>query len=74
MNLEIEPNKIATKDLHKYLLSSVGPRPIALASTIDSNGINNVSPFSFFIYSVQNHQLPFFLRQEELEIIQQKIH
>ena len=48
MNLEIEPNKIATKDLHKYLLSSVGPRPIALASTIDSNGINNVSPFSFF--------------------------
>ena len=46
--LEINPQKTLTKDLHKYLLSSIGPRPIALASTIDSNGINNVSPFSFF--------------------------
>ena len=34
--------------LHKHLLSSVGPRPIALASTIDLNGNKNVSPFSFF--------------------------
>ena len=48
MMLEIEPNQIKIKDLHKHLLSSIGPRPIALASTIDSNGINNVSPFSFF--------------------------
>tara|TARA_B100002052_G_C15784463_1_gene553224 strand:- start:374 stop:997 length:624 start_codon:yes stop_codon:yes gene_type:complete len=48
MILEIEPTKISTKDLHKYLLSSIGPRPIALASTIDLHGINNVSPFSFF--------------------------
>ena len=48
MILEIEPNKIETRDLHNYLLSSIGPRPIALASTIDSNGVNNVSPFSFF--------------------------
>jgi len=46
--LEIDPKKILTTDLHKYLLSSIGPRPIALASTIDVNGINNVSPFSFF--------------------------
>ena len=46
--LEINPNSILTKDLHQYLLSSIAPRPIALASTIDSNGINNVSPFSFF--------------------------
>jgi len=46
--LEIDPNNILTKDLHKYLLSSIGPRPIALASTIDLNGVNNVSPFSFF--------------------------
>ena len=46
--LEIEPSKILIKDLHKHLLSSVGPRPIALASTIDLNGNKNVSPFSFF--------------------------
>ena len=46
--LEIDPNDISIKELHKYLLSSIGPRPIALASTIDVNGVNNVSPFSFF--------------------------
>ena len=46
--LEIYPHQTLTKDLHKYLLSSIGPRPIALASTIDNQGINNVSPFSFF--------------------------
>ena len=46
--LEIEPSKILVQDLHKYLLSSVGPRPIALASTIDNKGNRNVSPFSFF--------------------------
>ena len=46
--IEIYPNKTSVKDLHNYLLSSIGPRPIALASTIDLNGVNNVSPFSFF--------------------------
>jgi flavin reductase (DIM6/NTAB) family NADH-FMN oxidoreductase RutF len=46
--LEIEPSKILVQDLHKHLLSSVGPRPIALASTIDKEGNKNVSPFSFF--------------------------
>jgi len=35
-------------ELHQYLLGSVGPRPIALASTISSEGVANLSPFSFF--------------------------
>lgn len=34
--------------LHNYLLGSVGPRPIAFASTIDKDGNKNLSPFSFF--------------------------
>ena len=46
--LEINPKDISTKDLHGYLLSSVGPRPIALVSTIDNEGRPNLSPFSFF--------------------------
>jgi flavin reductase (DIM6/NTAB) family NADH-FMN oxidoreductase RutF len=46
--LTIDPKELTTKDLHGYLLSSVGPRPIALASTIDSAGRPNLSPFSFF--------------------------
>ena len=46
--LEINPKNLGTKDLHGYLLSSVGPRPIALVSTIDNEGRPNLSPFSFF--------------------------
>ena len=42
------PEKLETKDLHKLLLSAVAPRPIALASTIDSRGNVNLSPFSYF--------------------------
>ena len=44
----INPIDYSTKDLHKILLSSVTPRPIALASTIDTNGAVNLSPFSYF--------------------------
>ena len=46
--LEINPKDLSTKDLHGYLLSSVGPRPTALVSTIDNEGRPNLSPFSFF--------------------------
>lgn len=46
--LSIDPKSIATKDLHQYLLGAIGPRPIALASTIDIDGNPNLSPFSFF--------------------------
>lgn len=46
--LTINPKEIEIPKLHQLLLGSVGPRPIALASTIDENGIHNLSPFSFF--------------------------
>lgn len=46
--LHIKPKDIEVAQLHSYLLSSVGPRPIALASTLDENGNPNLSPFSFF--------------------------
>lgn len=42
------PNDLPIKDFHAYLLGSVAPRPIALASTVDSSGNVNLSPFSFF--------------------------
>ena len=46
--LTIKPNEIPTAKLHAYLLSAVSPRPIAFASTLDSDGNPNLSPFSFF--------------------------
>ena len=44
----IDPKEISTAKLHAYMLSSIAPRPIAFASTIDKNGVANLSPFSFF--------------------------
>jgi flavin reductase (DIM6/NTAB) family NADH-FMN oxidoreductase RutF len=46
--MEIIPGTIPIPKLHSYLLGSVGPRPIAFASTIDKDGNPNLSPFSFF--------------------------
>ncbi len=46
--LSIVPGEVSTGELHRYLLGSVGPRPIAFASTIDEEGRPNLSPFSFF--------------------------
>ncbi len=44
----INPKDLAVPQLHRYLLGAVGPRPICFASTVDKNGVNNLSPFSFF--------------------------
>ena len=46
--LSIDPKAISPTKLQAYLQGAVGPRPIAFASTIDINGIPNLSPFSFF--------------------------
>ncbi|HTN47408.1 MAG TPA: flavin reductase family protein [Flavipsychrobacter sp.] len=46
--MKLIPGDIKTALLHAYLLGSVGPRPICFASTMDENGVPNLSPFSFF--------------------------
>lgn len=46
--LSLEPKDVSTAKLHGYLQSAVAPRPIAFASTVDTNGKPNLSPFSFF--------------------------
>lgn len=46
--MRIIPGEIKTAMLHAYLLGSVAPRPICFASTVDEEGIPNLSPFSFF--------------------------
>lgn len=40
--------KIAASDAYKLIVSTVVPRPIALATTIDREGRVNAAPFSFF--------------------------
>lgn len=44
----VTPGSIPTKDFHALLLSSIAPRPICFASTLDEEGNPNLSPFSFF--------------------------
>ncbi|MHC5354363.1 flavin reductase family protein [Myroides sp. LJL115] len=44
----ITPGEIPVHELQGYLQGSIGPRPIALASSVDAQGAPNLSPFSFF--------------------------
>jgi flavin reductase (DIM6/NTAB) family NADH-FMN oxidoreductase RutF len=46
--LTVDPKEIPISKLHHYLLGTIGPRPIAFASTIDKEGNRNLAPFSFF--------------------------
>lgn len=46
--VSFDPNNISVGKLHSYLLTSVAPRPIAFASTVDAEGKPNLSPFSYF--------------------------
>ena len=46
--LTIDPAQIPTKDLHQYILAAVAPRPIAFASTMSTDGVPNLAPYSFF--------------------------
>jgi hypothetical protein len=39
---------IPASDAYKLLVSTVVPRPIALATTVDAAGRVNAAPFSFF--------------------------
>jgi len=42
------PSELPVAKAHGLLLGAIGPRPIAFAGTIDSEGQPNLAPFSFF--------------------------
>lgn len=42
------PSEITSVQLQTVMQTAISPRPIALASTVDKDGNNNLSPFSFF--------------------------
>jgi flavin reductase (DIM6/NTAB) family NADH-FMN oxidoreductase RutF len=46
--LTFNPQEITAQRLHQLLLGSIGPRPIAFASTMNAAGQANLAPFSFF--------------------------
>ncbi|MCK8492488.1 flavin reductase family protein [Spirosoma sp. RP8] len=48
MTKTINPADLKPNEFYRYLIGTIGPRPIAFASTVDAQGNVNVSPFSFF--------------------------
>jgi flavin reductase (DIM6/NTAB) family NADH-FMN oxidoreductase RutF len=46
--LHFNPLEMSVPEIHRLLVGGVGPRPIALVSTISTDGIPNLAPYSFF--------------------------
>jgi len=44
----IKPESQSVKELHKLMIGSIVPRPIALISTISEDNVYNLAPFSYF--------------------------
>src|SRR4051812_7392857 len=44
----IDPRKIPVNKMQEWMNYAVSPRPIALVSTIDPDGLVNLAPFSYF--------------------------
>jgi len=45
---KIDPSNSSIKEIYHLLISGISPRPIALVSSLDKEGISNLAPFSFF--------------------------
>ena len=45
---EYLPQELSVPEVQRLLQGGIGPRPIALVSTISKEGISNLSPFSFY--------------------------
>ncbi|MGG6313623.1 flavin reductase family protein [Paenibacillus macerans] len=46
--ISINPDQQSERDNYKLLIGSVIPRPIALVTTLSSEGVLNAAPFSYF--------------------------
>lgn len=44
----LDLDRLDGDDIYKLLCTAVQPRPIAWVSTVDSRGVRNLAPFSFF--------------------------
>jgi flavin reductase (DIM6/NTAB) family NADH-FMN oxidoreductase RutF len=46
--LSIEPGAMSEREIYKFLIGSIIPRPIAFVTTTSKDGILNGAPFSYF--------------------------
>ena len=46
--MKFDPDQIGASARYKLLVGGVTPRPVAVVSTVDADGVVNVAPYSFF--------------------------
>ena len=46
--MNVNPSTLEWQNAYKLIVGSILPRPIALVSSIDEEGVTNIAPFSFF--------------------------
>ena len=46
--MELSPDALSVTERYKLLIGCIGPRPIAVVSTVSPDGKPNLAPFSFF--------------------------
>jgi flavin reductase (DIM6/NTAB) family NADH-FMN oxidoreductase RutF len=46
--VSVNPGDYETRQVYKLMTGIIVPRPVALVSTVDRNGVANLAPFSFF--------------------------
>jgi flavin reductase (DIM6/NTAB) family NADH-FMN oxidoreductase RutF len=46
--MKLEPGRMSVTDVYKLMIRTIVPRPIAWISTVSSDGVRNIAPFSFF--------------------------
>lgn len=52
--MEFDPNTLPPQHCYQLMVGAIVPRPIAWISTIDEQGVSNLSPFSFFTVASVN--------------------
>lgn len=48
MHHSLDFTKLPSRDIYRWMIHAIVPRPIAFVSTVDENGVVNLAPFSFF--------------------------
>lgn len=46
--MDLDPATLSPREVYRFLISCVAPRPIAFVTTLSREGITNLAPFSFF--------------------------
>ena len=46
--MQLDPSELSSRDVYSWMVRLITPRPIAWVSTMSTDGVANLAPFSFF--------------------------